>query len=149
MTTLENLLDAAKTRLARWQSTFTTPAGNRLDVALPPDELLDAAALLQGWSYLVAITGLDGRDALEILYHFGADAAIITLRVRLPRAGGSLPSVCANIPAASMFEREISEMFGIAFTGAPDTSRLFLPDDWTEGVYPLLKDARLPGGKES
>jgi len=35
-------------------------------------------------------------------------------------------------------------MLGVTFRGAPDTARLFLPDDWPEGVYPLLKDAVLP-----
>jgi Ni,Fe-hydrogenase III component G len=32
------------------------------------------------------------------------------------------------------------EMFGIVVSGTPDPSRLYLPEDWEEGVYPLRKD---------
>jgi len=38
------------------------------------------------------------------------------------------------------YERELLEMFGVAVTGLADTSHLFLPDGWPDGVYPLLKD---------
>jgi Ni,Fe-hydrogenase III component G len=31
-------------------------------------------------------------------------------------------------------------MLGLTVTGTPDPSRLFLPDDWPDGVYPLRKD---------
>ena len=68
---------------------------------------------------------------------------IVTLRVSLPRTTPTVASICRLVPAASVFEREVSELFGVTFRGAPDTSRLFLPDDWPEGVYPLLKDAVL------
>lgn len=147
MTNLTSILDDAKTRLDRWQHDFAMPTTNRLDVAISPADLPAAVAALADWGYLIAITGLDHRDTLEALYHFGAGAAVVTLRVGAPRADGVLPSLCAAIPSAGVFEREISEMFGVTFAGAPETSRLFLPDDWTEGVYPLLKDAALPKAK--
>jgi ech hydrogenase subunit E len=35
------------------------------------------------------------------------------------------------------------EMFGVVVEGTPNTNRLFLPDDWPDGVYPLRKDAVL------
>ena len=35
------------------------------------------------------------------------------------------------------------EMFGVVVDGTPNPSRLFLPDDWPDGVYPLRKDAVL------
>ena len=38
------------------------------------------------------------------------------------------------------FERELSEMFGVTVVGIPNPERLYLPDDWPEGVYPLRKD---------
>ena len=142
MTTLE----LARMLLLRWQTAFSTPEANRLDVKIAPAEVQPAvSALLAGhWGYLAGITGLDGSDALELLYHFASGAVIVTLRVSLPRTGAIVASICHLVPAASVFEREISEMLGVTFRGAPDTARLFLPDDWPEGVYPLLKDAVLP-----
>jgi Ni,Fe-hydrogenase III component G len=75
------------------------------------------------------------------LYHFCAGAAVVSLRVRVARAAAELPSISPLIVSASVFERETSEMFGVTFLDAPDTRRLFLPDDWPDGVYPLRKDA--------
>jgi Ni,Fe-hydrogenase III component G len=95
------------------------------------------------WGYLVAITGLDyGAEAgkMETLYHFSHGPSVLTLRVPIPRDQAAIPSICAIIPYASVFERELAEMFGIEVYGTPDPSRLFLPDDWPEGVYPLRKD---------
>ncbi len=142
MTTLE----LARMLLLRWQADFRTPETNRLDLSISAPELQTAvSALLAGhWGYLAGITGLDHGDALELLYHFASGAVIVTLRVKLARATPSLASICRLVPAASVFEREVSELFGVTFRGAPDTARLFLPDDWPEGVYPLLKDAVLP-----
>jgi Ni,Fe-hydrogenase III component G len=93
--------------------------------------------------YLSAITGLDPgveTGQLEALYHFCAGAAVITLRVRVPREGGMLPSLCEIIPSAEVFERELSEMFGVTVTGLRAPDRLYLPEDWPDAVYPLRKD---------
>jgi Ni,Fe-hydrogenase III component G len=38
-------------------------------------------------------------------------------------------------------------MFGITVAGAPDSSRLFLPDQWPEGSYPLRKDFEMEKDK--
>jgi Ni,Fe-hydrogenase III component G len=84
-----------------------------------------------------------GDHRLEVLYHFCEGKAIATLRIRLPRSAARIDSVCEVIPSASFFERELSEMLGIEVIGAPNSARLFLPDDWPEGVYPLRKDAPL------
>jgi Ni,Fe-hydrogenase III component G len=31
-------------------------------------------------------------------------------------------------------------MLGITFVGTPNTDKLFLPDNWPMGVFPLRKD---------
>ncbi|HAJ56277.1 MAG TPA: hypothetical protein DCL35_00740 [Candidatus Omnitrophica bacterium] len=50
-------------------------------------------------------------------------------------------SLAKEIYSASLFEREIKEMFGIEPVGNPDTRRLRLHDEiWPEGHYPMLKD---------
>jgi ech hydrogenase subunit E len=64
----------------------------------------------------------------------------VGLRVRTRRDSASLPSICGIIPSASFLEREMGEMFGVEVVGMPHHGKLFLADDWPEGVYPLRKD---------
>lgn len=128
-----------------------------LDANVPVEKLLDAVGALVegGWGYLAAIVGVDlglEEGEFEVLYLFFEGAAVLALAVRVPRGDARVPSVCGIIPSASFFERELSEMFGITVVGTPNPARLFLPDEWPVGVYPLRKDfeveARLVEGGE-
>lgn len=141
-------LQQVKAILAAWAKETQTPEAHRLDLNIEAVDLVKAAKALcaAGWGYLSAITGVDlGVDAgeLEVLYHFCEGRAIVTLRIRLPRDAARIDSVCEVIPSAGFFERELSEMLGVEVIGTPNPARLFLPDDWPEGVYPLRKDAPL------
>ena len=121
----------------------------RLDVYLPADKLLDEIRTLAkaGWRYLSAITGMDTPPAedgsaegrIEILYHFCEGPCVLTLRISVPYSHPVAPSVCSLIPYATLYERELIEMFGVELEGTPSTARLLLPDDWPDGVYPLRK----------
>jgi Ni,Fe-hydrogenase III component G len=142
---IDTILQSASALLTPWAKDTQKHDPERLDVSLAAQDLLPAVKALRDahWGYLSAITGLDlGVDAgeIEVLYHFCAGAAVVTLRVRTPRAAASVPSVCGVIPSASLFERELSEMLGVTVVNTPDPTRLFLPEDWPDGVYPLRKD---------
>ena len=90
---------------------------HRLDIILAADDLIPAVAALTQtqWGYLSAITGLDHLSAgngeksgaIEVLYHFCSGAAVVNLRVSLPREHPSIHSVCSMIPAATFFERAL------------------------------------------
>ncbi len=144
MTTAE-LLSTAKDLLSTWTTESKTIEPNRLDVAIAPEHLLDAVTAMteSHWGYLITITGLDPGPAtgqLEVLYHFCSGAAVTTLRVRIPRDQPNIASIKDIIPPALFFERELSEMFGIAVGDLKDGDHLFLPENWPAGVYPLRKD---------
>ncbi|MAS34375.1 MAG: hypothetical protein CL610_10230 [Anaerolineaceae bacterium] len=143
-----NALEQARTLLEGQVLAWTEPETDRLDAEVSPENLLAAVTALANptWGYLVAITGLDGgaeAGTMQVLYHFCSGPHVLTLRVTLPRNRPMISSVCGVIPYGSVFERELAEMFGIDVRHAPDASRLFLPDDWPEAVYPLRKDTRL------
>jgi NADH:ubiquinone oxidoreductase subunit C len=139
-----------------------TPSGleaivRREDLPAAVKALVDAR-----WGYLAAITGLDHpwprapkpgakpadapvepagpvEDRLEALYQFVNGAIVATLRVSVGYHDAALPTICPVIPSATLYERELGEMFGFVVQGTPDTGRLLLPDDWPDNVYPLRK----------
>jgi NADH:ubiquinone oxidoreductase subunit C len=81
----------------------------------------------------------------SISYH------LLALREGAPRVrlqvwvgdGQSVPSVVSVWPTADWFEREAWDMFGTAFDGHPNLSRILMDDDW-EG-HPLRKDYPIGG----
>ena len=62
----------------------------------------------------------------------------LRVRVQVPEADPVVASLFPVWPASEAFERETWDMFGIAFAGHPDLTRILMPEDW-EG-HPLRKD---------
>lgn len=142
---MRNIFEGVQEKLQSFDIEWANPEESRLDAILTCDVLLGVVQILKEMDvfYLAAMTGLDtGTDenSMEVLYHFCAHHYVLTLRARLEKKQPELTSICSVFPYASPLERETGEMFGINFINAPDTSRLFLPDDWDEGVYPLRKE---------
>lgn len=141
-------LERAEQLLAEWSRGTDAPQSHRLDVVIEPDNLLAAAGALveANWGYLAAITGLDPgveTGALWVLYHFAEGAAVVTLRVTVPRETPAVPTLRKLVPLSGIYERELTEILGVEVTGTADRSRLFIPDDWPEGVFPMRKDFEL------
>ena len=66
-----------------------------------------------------------------------ADAGC-ALRVQVPADDATCPTLFDLHPGTEAMEREVFDMFGIAFTDHPDLTRILMPEDW-EG-HPLRKD---------
>jgi NADH-quinone oxidoreductase subunit C len=62
----------------------------------------------------------------------------VRVKARLPAEDPHVETASGLWPAANWLEREVWDLFGIAFDGHPDPRRLLMPEDW-EG-YPLRKD---------
>ena len=74
----------------------------------------------------------------------------VIVRQEIAGDNPAFDSLAKNIYSASLFEREIKEMFGIEPAGNPDTRSLRLHDEvWPKGYYPLRKDFKAPGEKIS
>ena len=90
----------------------------------------------------VTASGVDTREAVEILYHFSIDeiGLIISLRVVLDKSNLEVESLTSIMKCAEWIEREIHELLGVNFKGHPNLKHLLLKDDWPEGNCPLRRD---------
>ncbi len=62
----------------------------------------------------------------------------LRLRVQVPDADPTIPSLFDVHPGTEAPEREVFDLFGIAFDGHPDLTRILMPEDWVG--HPLRKD---------
>lgn len=62
----------------------------------------------------------------------------LRLRVQVPEDDASVATAYGLFPGADAPEREAFDMFGIAFEGHPDPTRILMPEDWVG--HPLRKD---------
>jgi NADH-quinone oxidoreductase subunit C len=121
---------------------------NELTVYIRPASLLRVSEFLRDapgltFKFLADLTALDlfpGEPRFEVVYHLLSldTARRLRLKVRLPGENPRLASAVAVWPAANAFEREVFDLFGIAFDGHPYLQRILMPEDW-EG-HPLRKD---------
>ena len=100
------------------------------------------ALRVQKVTHISAITGVDTGNVVEVIYHFDCQPAELNLKIPLPKDDLKIPTITEIFPGAIMYERDLMEMLGVKVDGHPDPRRLFLPDDWPEGEYPLRKEWR-------
>ncbi|BAA30542.1 NADH-quinone oxidoreductase subunit C [Pyrococcus horikoshii] len=87
----------------------------------------------------------DAGETLDFSIHFlllydEAPGVSMIVKTSAPKDDPVLPDISDIFPISLQFEREAMEMVGIDFENAPDKRRLFLPDDFPEGIYPLRHD---------
>lgn len=93
-----------------------------------------------GFDRLGMITAVDYESEFELIYrvHSRTLSAGVYVKTRISRDPATATSVFDVWPAALWQEREVFDLFGIAFEGHPDLRRILLPDDF-EG-HPLRRD---------
>jgi NADH-quinone oxidoreductase subunit C len=92
---------------------------------------------------LVELTAVDyhpREPRYELVYILVsiAHARRLRVKVRLPGEDAHIATLSAIWPSANWLEREVWDMFGVAFDGHPDPRRLLMPEDWNG--FPLRKD---------
>ena len=101
---------------------------------------------------VTAVDLLPATPRYEVVYHMAclgphfltagaaspAEPRRLRLKVSVDGPEPRVSSVTSVYPTAGWPEREIFDLFGIAFDGHPDLRRILMPDDWTG--HPLRKD---------
>jgi NADH-quinone oxidoreductase subunit C len=110
-----------------------------LPAVVPALELL----LVQAeFDYLVDLTAVDypkRSPRFELVYILYSHRRNERIRLKAAVALGEQPlSAVPVFLGANWLEREVYDMYGIAFAGHPDPRRILMPEEWTG--FPLRKD---------
>jgi NADH-quinone oxidoreductase subunit C len=121
-----------------------------LTLTVPAGQIRGAAAAMQaaGYNFFEDMTAVDwfpSSPRFQLSYHLLSHALKerIRLRALVESSSASVESITAVWPAANYYEREVFDLFGIAFEGHPNLRRILMPDDW-QG-HPLRKDYPVEG----
>ena len=119
-------------------------------------ELLGVVGKLRdaGWVTLVDLTAVDyllyapprllpegiEPERFEVVTTLAThnDPERLRLRIQVPEADATVPSLFELFPGSEALEREVFDLFGISFSDHPDLTRILMPEDW-DG-HPLRKD---------
>ena len=119
---------------------MTRGCSNEIYVPVSEEEFEPVINLLTARKFvLIALFGAEGFryfPGTSLLYVFEKRGGMVIL---VRDADRPVSSIAAMIPSASWFERECRDGFGIEFTGAFDTRRLFLHETYPENFHPLKK----------
>jgi Ni,Fe-hydrogenase III large subunit/Ni,Fe-hydrogenase III component G len=97
--------------------------------------------------YNATLITLFANDEREIHGHFRVyyafslgDGTLLTFRLLVSPEKAVAPSISSFVPAASLYEMEIRDLFGIQFTGLPDPNPLIFHTGSPAEGYPLRGD---------
>lgn len=102
------------------------------------------------YPHLAVVSGHDLGKTIELIYHFTLNydehlgEIILNISVELQKSNPTIETLCDIIPGALVTEREKQEMLGVKIEGIPDGSRLFVPEDIPEGIFPWRRDETGP-----
>ncbi|HEX3030133.1 MAG TPA: NADH-quinone oxidoreductase subunit C [Clostridia bacterium] len=81
-----------------------------------------------------------GGMAVYYTFAIRPEGLLLIVKANLDNSKKSLKSITPEIHAANLYEREIRDMFGIAFEGHPDSRELVFHENWPENLNPLRKE---------
>ena len=124
---------------------------NQASVEIAPGSVREVLAALRdvhGYRALMSVHGVDyypQEPRLGVHYEMLDMERVdrVAVKLRVPLAAPTVPSVTADWPTADHQEREVFDMFGVEFDGHPDLRRILMPEDY-EG-HPQRRDFPIGG----
>ena len=120
-------------------------------IRVETDAIIDISNHLKNelhYIYISDVFGIDrytSEERFEVVYNLLSlrDQTRVFIKVRCEEENPEIESVTSVWTAASWYEREVYDMFGVKFINHPDLRRIFLPEDFQ--YYPLRKEFPLLG----
>jgi NADH-quinone oxidoreductase subunit C len=113
-----------------------------LGLEVPPEALLPTLRALRdlGLTAYLLGTATEVAHGFEVVHGLRDYLAgrLVFVKTTVPKEAPAVPSATAVFAGADWYEREILDLFGVAFPGHPDPRRLLMPDDYVG--HPLRKD---------
>ncbi len=121
-------------------------------IEIPEAELMGTLKKIKenGITRICDISGYDNGKEIEVMYRFPIekDKILINIKVRIARNKPRIKTVTRIFPGAFLYERELSEMFGIDIANHPDLRKLLLHRNSPDA--PLKKEVEIrKNGKRS
>ena len=102
-----------------------------------------AEHMLSEGFYLVALTAVHAKPAIEVVYQFahaGGERCRVIARASV-REDGTIPTIADVYQGANWHERETRDFYGVVFAGHPNLEPLILAEEDVD-LKPLLKDEK-------
>jgi len=120
---------------------------NECRIAVNPENIEEICGFLVNKqnSDLLSLFAADERNtlggfAIYYVFSFSSAKGYVILKAVINGEKLSFKSISSTIYAATLYEREIADMFGLMPEGHPDNRSLVHHSNWPEGCYPLRKD---------
>ena len=98
------------------------------------------------YPHFAVSSGYDLGKTIDIVHHFslysGAKSREISINITtpLPKTDLTIDTITDLIPGALIAEQEKQEMLGIKVVGIPKDERVFIPNEFPEGMFPWRRD---------
>ena len=144
------MVDLLQQKLPAGSFEPATSADGMPTIYVPRERLVDTLRTLRdtvGFTFLADIFAVDympREPRFEVVYLManlgtgGSAAARLRVKVRVPGADATVPTLTGLWKMADWAERELWDMFGIRVDGHQDLRRILMPEDW-EG-FPQRRD---------
>jgi NADH-quinone oxidoreductase subunit C len=105
----------------------------------------DPAFSFDQLSYLTATDEMPAEPRFRLVYFLlsTANAWRLEVHTKIPESAAKVASVVPLFLGANWMEREVFDMFGIAFEGHPELKRILMPEGYVH--HPLRKDFPIEG----
>lgn len=83
---------------------------------------------------------LSGKYSVYYVFANRQEGQFLITKTMIKSGNAKFKSISSKVYAASLYEREINDMFGLVPLGHPELKRLVFHDNWPENHFPLRKD---------